>query len=118
MRRLTPALTLFLAGCATRPQQPPPPVQQPAPVAPVQRQTTRLTGMTQRDLVGYFGTPALQIREGSSLKLQFRSSTCVLDAYLYPGQNGVLRVTYVNTRTLTGADTDQAACISALGLAS
>jgi hypothetical protein len=118
MRRLTLAATLLLAACATRPQPPSTPPEQPAPVAPVQRQTTRLTGMTQRDLVGYFGTPALQIREGTSLKLQFRSSYCILDAYLYPGQNGVLRVTYVNTRTLAGADTDQAACISALGLAS
>jgi len=117
MRRLILASTLFLAACATRPQQPPAP-QQPAQVAPVQRQTTKLTGMTQRDLVGYFGNPALQIHEGASLKLQFRSSFCVLDAYLYPGQNGVLRVTYVNTRTPQGSDTDQAACISALGLAS
>ena len=120
MRRLILATTLLLAGCVTAPQQP---QQQPAPTQsqqaqPVQRQTTRLTGMTQRDLVGYFGNPALQVPEGRSMKLQFRSSFCVLDAYLYPGQNGVLRVTYVNTRTPSGADTDQAACISALGLAS
>jgi nitrous oxide reductase accessory protein NosL len=111
MRRLILATTLFLAGCATAPEQ-------PQEAQPVQRQTTRLTGMTQRDLVGYFGNPALQVPEGRSMKLQFRSSFCVLDAYLYPGQNGVLRVTYVNTRTPSGADTDQAACISALGLAS
>jgi hypothetical protein len=119
MRRLILATTLFLAGCATAPQQPEPvaPEQAPQP-QPVHPQTTPLTGMTQRDLVGYFGNPALQIPEGRSMKLQFRSSYCVLDAYLYPGQNGVLRVTYVNTRTPSGADTDQAACISALGLAS
>jgi nitrous oxide reductase accessory protein NosL len=119
MRRLILATTLFLAGCATAPEQPQPVTpEQPQEAQPVQRQTTRLTGMTQRDLVGYFGNPALQVPEGRSMKLQFRSSFCVLDAYLYPGQNGVLRVTYVNTRTPSGADTDQAACISALGLAS
>jgi nitrous oxide reductase accessory protein NosL len=118
MRRLILATTLVLAGCATAPQQPVPEPQQPVAAAPAPRQTTRLTGMTQRDLLGYFGQPVLQVREGTSLKLQFRGSQCVLDAYLYPGQNGVLRVTYVNARTLTGADTDQAACISALGLAS
>jgi len=117
MRRILFTTTLFLAGCATAPQQPTQP-EQPAQVVPTQRQTTRLMGMTQRDLLGYFGVPALQIQEGTSLKLQFRDSYCVLDAYLYPGQNGVLRVTYVNTRTPSGADTDQAACISALGLAS
>jgi hypothetical protein len=39
----------------------------------------------------------------------------VLDAYLYPSQGGgVLRVTHIDTRTASGVDTDQAACISAL----
>jgi hypothetical protein len=38
----------------------------------------------------------------------------VLDAYLYPSTGGALRVTHVDTRTQTGIDTDQAACISAL----
>ena len=112
MRRLFLASTLFLAACATRPQ-PPAPVQ-PAQPAPVQRQTTRLTGMSARDLTTHFGRPALQVQEGTSLKLQFRGNYCVLDAYLYPGQNGVLVVTHVDTRTPTGADTDQATCISAL----
>ena len=65
---------------------------------PVQRQLTQLTGMTTRDLTGHFGRPALQVQEGTSLKLQFRGRYCVLDAYLYPGQNGGLRVTHVDTR--------------------
>jgi hypothetical protein len=38
----------------------------------------------------------------------------VLDAYLYPGQSGVPRVTHVDTRTPSGSDVDQATCISAL----
>lgn len=74
----------------------------------------RLVGMSASDLVGHFGRPALQVREGSSLKLQFRGRSCVLDAYLYPNQTGVLRVTYIDTRSTSGADTDQASCISAL----
>jgi hypothetical protein len=110
MRRSVPALTLFLAACATRPQAPAP--QQPSQVAPVQRQTT-LVGLTPQELVGYFGKPVLQVREGTSIKLQFRGPRCVLDAYLYP-QNNVLRVTYVDTRAPSGVDMDQAACISAL----
>jgi hypothetical protein len=113
MRRLLIASTLFLAGCATRPQQPPAP-EQPAPVVQPERQATRLTGLTASELVGHFGKPAFQVQEGTSLKLQFRSKFCVLDAYLYPGQNGVLTVTHVDTRTPLGADTDQASCISAL----
>jgi hypothetical protein len=113
MRRLALASTLLLAACATRPVQPPAP-EQPAQVVPAPRQTTRLTGMTTRDLTTHFGRPALQVQEGTSLKLQFRGNYCVLDAYLYPGQNGVLRVTHVDTRLPSGADTDQATCISAL----
>jgi hypothetical protein len=38
----------------------------------------------------------------------------VLDAYLYPSQNGVQRVTHIDTRSPNGADIDQAACVSAL----
>lgn len=113
MRRLILATTFVLAGCAATPQQPGSP-QQPVETMPVQQQPTVLTGMTARDLVGHFGPPALQVQEGTSLKLQFRSSYCVLDAYLYPGQNGALRVTHVDARRPSGLDMDQATCISAL----
>jgi len=114
MRRLAIASTLFLAACAARPQQPEPQV---APVVtPQPRVRSAIVGLTTSELVGHFGNPALQVREGTSLKLQFRSSRCVLDAYLYPGENGsgVQRVTYVDTRLPSGVATDQAACISAL----
>lgn len=70
--------------------------------------------MTASDLTTHFGRPALQVQEGTSLKLQFRGNYCVLDAYLYPGQNGVLVVTHVDTRSRSGAETDQSSCISAL----
>jgi hypothetical protein len=114
MRRLLPiAATVFLAACASQPQQP---VANPVPIpqAPVQRST--LMGLTAGELVGHFGSPALQVREGTSLKLQFRGRSCVLDAYLYPSGTGAgdLRVTHVDARAPSGADTDQAACISAL----
>jgi hypothetical protein len=113
MRRLALASTLLLAACATRPAPPPAP-EQPAQVVPPHRQATRLTGMTTGDLTTHFGRPALQVQEGTSLKLQFRGNYCVLDAYLYPGQNGVLVVTHVDTRLPSGIETDQATCISAL----
>ena len=112
MRRyLTLSLGLLLAGCATSPQQQP--AEQAPPPQPISPQTRQILGLTTNDLVGHFGRPALQIREGTSLKLQFRGRSCVLDAYLYP-QNGVLRVTHVDARTPLGYDTDQAACIFAL----
>ncbi|HEX8839992.1 MAG TPA: hypothetical protein VF750_05940 [Sphingomicrobium sp.] len=116
MRRLvTLSTTLLLAACATAPQKPAP---VPAPVPQPQAQpheTSSLVGLTPQELVGRFGPPALQIREGSSLKLQFRGSRCVMDAYLYPsGGSGALKVTHVDTRLPTGGDIDQAACVFAL----
>ncbi len=70
--------------------------------------------MTAPDLIHRFGSPALQIREGASLKMQFRSNVCVLDAYLYPTGNTPYRVTHVDTRTRSLAPVDQALCIASL----
>ena len=111
MRRVLPlSLTLIVAACATRPQPQP---ETPTVQSPTTREPGAIVGLTPQELVGHFGNPALQVREGTSLKLQFRGRTCVLDAYLYP-QNGVLRVTHVDARTLAGYDSDQAACIASL----
>ena len=112
MRRLIAlSLTFCLAACATAPREQ---VAQPPPVAPTPQASKGLRGLTANELVGHFGMPALQIREGTSLKLQFRGRQCVLDAYLYPQSGGTLRVTHIDTRTPNGADIDQAACILAL----
>jgi hypothetical protein len=114
MRRyLLVAAALLLASCATAPRQ-------TAPEVPEIVQTPRtarsgLAGLTAGELVGHFGNPVLQIREGTSLKLQFRGRSCVLDAYLYPSQgDNTLRVTHIDARSPNGADMDQAACVSAL----
>jgi hypothetical protein len=114
MRRTTVlSLTLLLAACATAPQQTAAPQPSLAAQPP---ETGSLVGLSPQDLVGRFGTPALQVREGSSLKLQFRSVSCILDAYLYPSSgSGALKVTHVDTRLPSGADTDQAACLAGLG---
>src|SRR5438067_7619719 len=99
MRRyLALSLALLLAACATAPRQAPP-TPQPAPVAEAPSAPSELRGLTANELVGHFGMPALQIREGTSLKLQFRGRRCVLDAYLYPQTGGALRVTHVDTRS-------------------
>ena len=114
MRRfLITSAALLLAACATRPTT----TATPAEPAPPPSQHTRgeIMGMTAEDLVRRFGTPDLQIREGQSLKMQFRSDLCVLDAYLYPTGTAPYRVTYVDTRTRALADIDQALCIRSLG---
>lgn len=110
MRRLVLALALFVSACSTRPE--PAAAPQPAPVP--ERRSSELLGWTASELIGEFGTPALQVREGTSLKLQFRRPSCVLDAYLYPSAGSQPKVSHVDTRLPSGADTDQAACIAAL----
>ena len=114
MRRIIAlSLTLSLAACMAR--QPQAPIAQPIPVEPQPVEQNSLTGLTAQELVGRFGAPTLQIREGNSLKLQFRGRRCVMDTYLYPsGGSGALRVTHVDTRTPTGGEFDQAACIFSL----
>jgi hypothetical protein len=114
MRRFTVlSLTAMIAACAPRPQGAPAPA--PAPPAQPQAETSSVLGLTPQELVGRFGRPALQIREGSSLKLQFRGTRCVMDAYLYPsGDSATLKVTHVDTRLPSGGDIDQAACVFSL----
>lgn len=114
MRRFAIFASLFIAGCATAPE--PPQAQQPVAITPSPHVRGDLIGLTASELVERLGTPALQIREGSSLKLQFRGSHCILDAYLYPPPSGagVQRVAYVDARLHSGADTDQAGCVAAL----
>ena len=118
MRRyLALTATLFLADCASRPEVP---VAEPVtPQAPPANEPRLVYGLSAQELVARFGNPAFQAREGNSLKLQFRSRRCVLDAYLYAAANGApLRVTHVDTRLPSGSDTDQSACIAALTLRS
>ena len=113
MRRyLGSSLVLLLAACATAPRAPVSQAEQPAGEAATTR--SEVIGMTAPDLIHSFGSPALQIREGASLKMQFRSQLCVLDAYLYPSGNTPYRVTHVDTRTRSLAPVDQALCIASL----
>jgi len=110
MRRILLLATLALAACSGTPQP------QPTPVALSPHIRGDLLGLTASDLTQRFGVPALQVREGTGVKFQFRHRVCVLDAYLYPPLNarGPERVTHVDARNRTGADTDQAGCIAAL----
>ncbi|MBV9529000.1 MAG: hypothetical protein JO038_07695 [Alphaproteobacteria bacterium] len=120
MRRIVPviALTFVLASCAAPRETTPAPVAAAPPAvvtAPQPPEAGAVIGMTAGDLFAHFGPPALQVREGGSLKLQFRSPTCVLDAYLYPAPGGGgARVTHVDARLPSGVDTNSAACAAHL----
>ena len=71
--------------------------------------------MTAAELIDRFGVPALQVREGTGTKFQFRNAICVLDAYVYPPLNvrGSEKVIHVDTRNRAGNDVDQRSCIAA-----
>lgn len=113
MRRIvTLAAALLLAGCAS--QEPvPTPQATPGPAPKPQVVHSDLIGATAGQLIQLLGQPALQVREGAGLKLQFRGRTCVLDAFLYPQGNQGERVTYVDARLPSGTDVNTQQCIAA-----
>ena len=113
MRRLLPlTLLLIAAGCARTPQ--PQPIQQ-APTRAATGPLSALIGLSANELIGHFGQPRLQVREGPGLKLQWTSSGCVLDVDLYPdGAQGNERATHVDSRRPSGDSIDQRSCVATL----
>jgi hypothetical protein len=117
-RRFAPILisATFLAGCVPSTSGP-----GPAPGVPPQPAYStlgleRVMGRDARTLVGQFGPPDLDIREGGARKLQFLSPVCVLDAYLYPpAGGGEPIVTHVDARLPDGRDVDRSSCVAAIG---
>jgi hypothetical protein len=138
MRRLGLVLLLpLVAGCAAVPASRPPPGAPPRPpvsgvpptrpVAPPAtqfrppqvQQVAGLEGVLQQDaasLTRLFGPPRIEVREGDARKLQFASSACVLDVFLYPLRTGAEPVaTYAEARRASdGQEVDRATCAQAL----
>lgn len=117
LRRITPALALFLAACATQPESAPPSsVAPPSTPRETEHEHGRLIGLDVPELGKLLGAPQFQVREGSGLKLQYRGGGCVLDAYLYRDVDGrgVERVTHVDARLPSGVDTNVAGCEAAI----
>lgn len=118
------ALATLLSACGgARPASVP---RAPAPAAPLrpppEAQVLRAPGLegvigaTVPALLGQFGQPRLDVREGDARKLQFSGTACVLDIYLYPPRGGgEPAATYVDARRASdGQEVDRAACVSAL----
>ena len=110
------ALSLLLAGCvAPTSGGPPAPQRSPAPPSFNTAGLQTVLGHNAKALEKAFGTPDLDIREGSARKLQFSSAVCVLDTYLYPpARGGDPVVTYIDARLPDGRDIDRASCVAAL----
>ncbi|WP_156679031.1 hypothetical protein [Sphingomonas profundi] len=114
-RLLALAAPALLAACATAPR-PQAPLHPPKiPTVTLGAGLDRVMGKDARALQILFGAPDLDVREGSARKLQYASSVCVLDAYLYPpaaGREPLVR--YIDARLPTGDDFDRASCVAAL----
>ena len=106
-------MTLALGACATTV-----PAARPAAPVPIPLPTAGLQAVMGQDaaaLVRAFGQPDADVREGSARKLQFSSAICVLDAYLYPANDGAEpRVTWIDARQRDGSTIDRASCAAAL----
>jgi hypothetical protein len=118
MQRRTSALVLagmLLAGCVPRAAEAPPAAVVPPPRTYSTVGLESVIGSTAGALVGQFGRPDLEIREGSARKLQFLSPVCVLDAYLYPPRGGGDPVVaHVDARLPDGREMDRSSCVAAL----
>ncbi|TVV74065.1 hypothetical protein [Sphingomonas solaris] len=120
MNRLFPArpaalaLLALLSACATAPSQRP--LNPPRiPTVALGAGLERVMGKDARTLQSLFGAPDLDVREGPARKLQYVSTVCVLDAYLYPpaaAREPLVR--YVDARLPNGDDFDRASCVAAL----
>jgi hypothetical protein len=108
-------LLLLLGGCAATPSAAPPPAAPVSVRSPTILGQEAVLGRDAGTLIGQFGKPDLDIREGSARKLQFTGPVCILDAYLYPrAGGGEPVVTHIDARLPDGRDIDRASCVAAL----
>jgi hypothetical protein len=115
-RKLLLALSVPVAACAPTTAKQPPTVA--APAAAPRYSPLGLEGVIGRTagvVVGQFGKPVLDVREGTARKLQFIGPACILDTYLYPpAAGGEPIVTHIDARQRDGRDMDRASCVAAL----
>ena len=116
MRRVMLLGTMIaLAGCAAQTPRPAAPVRAARiPIPYTSLGLERVIGQNAAGLSALFGTPDADVREGTARKLQFGSSICVLDAYLYPKAGSEPLVTYIDAREPDGSPIDRASCVAAL----
>jgi hypothetical protein len=106
---------LLVAGCGETMARPATPATVAPPAAAISTAgLDRVMGQTAAGLIGTFGNPDADVREGTARKLQFQGPICVLDAYLYPRSGREPIVTYVDARQPNRSPIDRASCAAAL----
>lgn len=105
----------LLGACATIPA----PVAGTAPPPPRITYSAagleRVLGQNASQLAALFGKPDADVSEGTGRRIQYGSSICVLDAYLYPAErSNIPVVTHVDARQRDGRAIDRASCVAAL----
>lgn len=112
-RLMMAAPMIYVAGCASTPAERPAPAPAQVPISRAGLES--VIGASASALTNAFGAPDLDVREGTAQKLQFSSSVCVLDTYLYPRSSGSAPVvTHIDARFPDGRDMDRASCVAAL----
>ena len=109
MRSLSIAILMLLLSACAEGRAEPEAIARPM-AAPVSR---GLIGSSMSELVARFGTPQLQVREGPGLKLQWASSGCILDVYLYapPSGGGIERAVHADARRPSGETVLPGSCV-------
>lgn len=104
----------MLAACASTGATTSLPQSAPSPLNNIDG-LDAVMGHTANSLKRLFGDPQQDVSEPPARKLQFASGACILDAYLYPPQEGgEMRVTHIDTRRSDGAEVDRVSCVNAL----
>ncbi len=107
------ALSATLGACAATPPPRQAVVAPPVPMGTIGLE--RVMGQNAAALAGLFGSADQDVTEASARRLQFASTICILDAYLYPSAKGREPVvTHVDARQPNGQAIDRASCVAAM----
>lgn len=112
MTRLVSVLmvSIALAGCATRPAQPP---QVRLPPPPPTGEPAGTTGLHETDLRAQFGMPAFVRHDGSAQIWRFDGPACKAYFFLY-SRDGATAVWHVETAPRGANIAADEACLNAL----
>ncbi len=107
MKRVSLGLLLLVSACATAPPPAPAPKAPPAPPPGL----GRLIGQPATGVIALLGPASLDRTEGVARLLQFIRPPCVLDVFLYPGQNAAVTVRTAAARKPDGTRMDPGTCL-------